>query len=248
MKLRVIPFSANSAYLNMAIDHSLLESVSEGSSCTALRLYAWEPSAVSIGRFQSMRKEVNIARCRELGIDFVRRLTGGGAVYHDSKGEITYSIIAKEEELPSGIQECYKHVSSIIISALGSIGIKAEYAPINDIIVGGKKISGNAQTRKEGAVLQHGTILYSADLKKMFSVLNVSGEKISDKAIKSAGERITDVYSNSHASIGELREAVLGSFTKGKLVMAQALTEGERERSMELEETVYRSDEWNFSR
>ena len=248
MELRVIPYSSNSAYQNMSIDHALLESVAMGNSGMTLRLYSWKPSAVSIGRFQSMRKEVNLEQCKSLGIDFVRRITGGGAVYHDSEGEITYSLIAKEGELPDGIQKCYRFSASMIIDALKSIGINAEYAPINDITVDGKKISGNAQTRRDGAVLLHGTILYTADVKKMFSVLNVSKEKLSDKMIKSAEDRITDVRSNCHASIDELREALFNSFTKGRAWKESPLTEEEKERSIELEETVYRNAEWNFNR
>ena len=129
MELRVIPYSSNSAYQNMAIDHALLESVAMGNSGMTLRLYAWKPSAVSIGRFQSMQKEVNLEQCKSMGIDFVRRITGGGAVYHDSEGEITYSLIAKESELPDGIQKCYRFSASMIIDALKSIGINAEYVP-----------------------------------------------------------------------------------------------------------------------
>ena len=248
MELRTLPYSPNSAYANMAIDHSILESVSEGDSHMTLRLYSWKPSAVSIGRFQSLRKEVNVEQCKVAGIDLVRRMTGGGAVYHDSEGEITYSLIAKEEELPQGVQKCYRYAASMIIDALGSIGVKAEYAPINDIVVDGRKISGNAQTRREGAVLIHGTVIYKADVKKMFSVLNVSKEKLSDKTINSAEDRITDVQTNSHASIGELREALFNSFTRGRVWKEMPLTKEEKERSLELEETVYKNEEWNFNR
>ncbi len=246
--MRVLPYASNNAYMNMAIDHTLLESVSSEKSPMALRLYRWEPGAVSIGRFQSMEREVNTEKCKALGIDFVRRITGGGAVYHDSDGEITYSIIAKEKELPKGIPECYKCVSGFIIKALSNLGIRAEFAPINDITVNGKKISGNAQTRKEGAVLQHGTILYKAEIRKMFAVLNVSGEKLSDKMISSAEERVTDVASNSKATMGQLHEELLRQFTEGKDPVYSELTNEEKERAVELAETVYGTKEWNFSR
>src|SRR5208337_106311 len=94
---------------------------------------------------------------------------------------------------PKGIRESYKFICEWIVSGLGTIGINADFVPINDIAVDGRKISGNAQTRKEGVLLQHGTVLYDVDVRKMFSVLNVSAEKISDKMIKSAEERVTSV-------------------------------------------------------
>src|SRR5208282_4253098 len=105
-------------------------------------------SAVSIGTFQSMANEVNVEECNRSNVSYVRRLTGGGAVYHDSNGEITYSVIAPESLFPKNIIESYKVICSWVISGLAILGIKAEFVPINDIVVNGKKISGNAQTRR----------------------------------------------------------------------------------------------------
>ncbi len=248
MEWRVIELEANNAYRNMAIDEAIVEAVRESRSKPLIRFYTWTPSAVSIGRFQSMREEVNLERCRELGIDHVRRITGGGAVYHDSKGEITYSVIAPEKMLPRGIGETYMLICGWVIEGLGGLGIKAEFAPINDILVNGKKISGNAQTRREGVVLQHGTILYDLDVKTMFSVLNISKEKISDKMIKSVEERVTKVLDYSSASQKELYSALLGGFTKGKAFNYSKLTYDEMKRATELESLTYSTDQWNFER
>ena len=248
MEWRVIKLRPIGAYMNMGIDEAVMESVRDGRADPTIRFYTWNPSAVSIGRFQSMREEVNIGRCKELGVDCVRRITGGGAVYHDRNGEVTYSVIAPERLLPKGIRESYREICGWVISGLASIGIRAEFAPINDITVNGKNISGNAQTRKDGIVLQHGTILYDLDIKAMFGVLNVSREKISDKAIKSVEERVTRVLDYSSVSQNGLYLALLSGFVRNKEYKMGELTADEASRSEELAGSVYRSDQWNFSR
>jgi len=248
MRWRVIRLETHDAYMNMGIDEALLEFIRDKKSDPTIRFYRWKPSAVSIGTFQSMEKEVNVRRCGELGIDYIRRITGGGAVFHDFSGEVTYSVIAPLSYFPKGIRESYAFVCKWIISGLKALGIDSSFVPINDIIVDGKKISGNAQTRKQGVLLQHGTILYNTDIKKMFSVLNVSAEKISDKMIKSADERVTSVTKHSRASIEELCDALIAGFTKGKEFDFGSLRDEELRRAEELARDVYGTESWNFSR
>ena len=177
----------------MAIDEAVCEAVASGKSLPTIRFYTWLPSAVSIGYFQSLIDEVDVSVAKELSADIVRRRTGGGAVYHDAKGEITYSVIAPEPIMPDGIRESYQVICGWVIESLKNIGIGAEFKPINDIIANGKKISGNAQTRRNGVLLQHGTLLYDLDVRTMFTLLKVPKEKISDKMIQSVGERVTKV-------------------------------------------------------
>lgn len=244
----MIRLEVHDAYMNMGIDEMLLEFIRGKRSDPTIRFYRWKPSTVSIGRFQSMEKEVNIQRCRELGVNYIRRITGGGAVFHDFSGEITYSIIAPLSYFPQGIRESYEFICNWVVSGLSIIGLDASFAPINDILIDGKKISGNAQTRREGILLQHGTVLYDTDIKTMFSVLNVSAEKISDKAIKSAEERVTSVKKYAKTSIEELYDALVQGFTKGKEFEFGSLRSEELIRARELAKAVYSTDAWNFSR
>ena len=115
MKWRVIGLETHDAYLNMGIDDALLESIRDSKSPPTMRFYRWRPSAVSIGTFQSMEKEVNVQKCNELGVNYIRRITGGGAVYHDFNGEITYSVIAPLSYFPHGIRESYKYICDWIM-------------------------------------------------------------------------------------------------------------------------------------
>ncbi len=141
--------------VNMAIDEYFL--CSDDGNEDILRIYGWKPPCISIGYFQKAESVVDIQYCRKNNIDIVRRMTGGGTVYHDD--ELTYSVITNETKVPEDIVESFRFLSEPIIKALKEIGIDAGFEPINDICVSGKKISGNAQTRKNSRILQHGTVL-----------------------------------------------------------------------------------------
>lgn len=246
MKWRIIEMEALDAHMNMAVEEAAWEGVKNGTSPPTIRFYSYRPHAVSIGCFQSIRDEVNLVACRELGIDCVRRWTGGGAVYHDQ--EITYGVIAPLNMFPKNIIESYRLICGWIVKALDNLGIKAEFMPVNDILVNNKKISGSAQTRRGSVLLQHGTLLYDLDLKTMFRALNVSREKISDKMIKNAEERVTCVLRHHTLDKKEVYEALVGAFTEGKDFEFGAWSESELARARELAERKYRSEEWMFLR
>ena len=248
MNWRIIPLHTTDAYTAMGIDEAVAESVSKARAPPTIRFWRWKPSAVSIGYFQSMNDEIDLEKCKELRVTAVRRITGGGAVYHDYEGEITYSVIAPEENLPKGITESYHEICGWIVKGLSHLGIQSEFKPVNDIIANGKKISGNAQTRRFGVVLQHGTILYDLDVRKMFSVLKVGADKISDKMIQAVEERVTRVRNFGEFSRDDTYRALLKGFTEGKKWDMGALTERELARARELAETKYSTDEWNFMR
>ncbi len=245
---RVIELDTHSAAMNMAIDQAVLESVSKNKSCPTIRFYQWLPSAVSIGYFQSLSVEVNEGETRKRGFDVVRRQTGGGAVFHDSAGEITYSIIGKEELFSKGITESYHEICDILVKGLGLLGIPAEFKPINDIIVKGKKISGNAQTRRNGVLLQHGTILYDLDVETMFSVLRITNEKISDKLIASVKDRVTRILDHADISKSDCYSAFQEAFCKNRETYIGKLSLEEQIRTTELVRDKYGSDEWNRQR
>lgn len=198
MKLRLIDSSALpgiSGALNMGIDEALLGSVSRGEAEPTLRFYTWSPSCVTVGYFQSLEAEVDLEACRRLGVDAVRRLTGGGAVFHEA--ELTYSIVLPlgHELAPDDILESYRLICSGLVAGLERLGVAASFEPINDIAAGGKKISGNAQTRRASCLLQHGTILLDSDPERMFSLLKVPAEKLKGKLIEDVKARVTTLRS-----------------------------------------------------
>jgi len=245
---RILPLEIQDAFTAMATDEAIMEAVSRNEISPTIRFWRWQPSAVSIGYFQSLMEEVNLDKCRELGIDVVRRKTGGGAVFHDFSGEITYSVIGPEKIFPKGIHESYSLICSWIVDGLRNLGISSEFRPINDIVVNGKKISGNAQTRRREVLWQHGTVLYDLDVKKMFSLLKVGGEKISDKMIRGVEERVTRVLDHKKVGMEKLYDALLKGFTDGKNFRFDRLTEDEKDRARFLAGDVYLKKEWNFKR
>jgi len=246
-KWRVLPLKSYDAHMAMAIDEAISEAVASGNDPT-IRFWTWNPSAVSIGYFQSLEDEVDIQKCNQKGVDFVRRRTGGGAVYHDSKGEITYSVIAKEELFPKDIIKSYHMICGWIIDGLKNLDLHTEFKPINDICLNGKKISGNAQTRRNRILLQHGTILHDLDVETMFSLLKVGIEKISDKVIQDVKQRVTCILDHKQISQEEVYRALLQGFTNGKEYYIGELTSEELQRAKELSEIKYSTKEWNFMR
>ncbi len=245
MKLRVIFDGRHKAAWNMGLDEALLMHLDEFGP--TLRFYGWEPAAVSIGYFQSMEEEVDVDKARELGVDVVRRITGGGAVYH--KYELTYSIVIPPP--PGKILDSYRIVERGIVEALKSLGVNAEMSGINDIVVKGKKISGNAQTRKYGGMLQHGTILMDVDVDEMFSLLKVPQEKMRDKIVKNVKERVTSLrHLGVDVDFEELQKVMAEGFSKA--LDAELYEEKPPEevlsQAKELEVKKYGSREWNFKR
>lgn len=248
MKWRVIPFAVHNCAMNMAIDEAIQESVAMGGPPT-IRFYRWNPSAVSIGYFQCLHDEVDVEKCNAKGIGIVRRRTGGGAVFHDYEGEITYSLIAPEPMYSSDISKSYVEICGMIVDGLKRIGIEAAFHPINDILVGHQKISGNAQTRRGGVLLQHGTILYDADVDLMFDVLKVRDLKIRDKIISNVKERIVRVVDlKSSIPMVGVYDALLAAFTEGKEWSLDGLTDGEKARAQQLVEEKYEAHSWTSKR
>ncbi len=192
--MRFIVDRARDAFTNMALDEAMLKLRVKGLIDDTVRVYRWAPSAVSIGYFQRIRDVVNIAECLRNGIDIVRRQTGGGAVLHMYDGEVTYSFVTLPGTVvPRNIKESFRVVCEAIVESLRLIGANAEFKPVNDVVIGGKKVSGNAQTRKYGGFLQHGTILTRLDTELMSRVLIVPGEKLKDKGVTTIKGRVTSL-------------------------------------------------------
>lgn len=239
-KIRIVETGFNPAAQNMAIDEALIESVGE---VPILRIYRWRPAAVSIGYFQSMNEEVDFTKCREIGVDIVRRLTGGGAVLHEY--ELTYSFISRR--YPQNIVESYKWICDAIVISIKRLGFDASFVPLNDIVIAGKKVSGNAQTRRKGVLLQHGTILLGVDVNKMFSVLKVPSEKLRDKIIKDVKERVTSLAGTTYDNMATSLKTSFAAKFEAKLIDDTLSTE-EISHARWLAERKYSSNEWNLRR
>lgn len=258
MKCRFIDTGFNDAFTNMAIDETILQHC----QIPTLRVYSWSPKAVSIGYNQNIIKEINLDYCRKNNIEIVRRLTGGKAVFHDR--EITYSFILPENNnlLPFEVNESYKIIAKALVIALKKVNINAEIKKVPEkittpicfnssnwyeLLVNGRKISGSAQRRFNGKVLQHGPILIDFDYNKNNSIFNSDNDFDNIDNLKN---RITSLKGelNKEISYRELAEAIkLGFKENFDFDMADnSLTQEEVELAEKLRRGKYSTEEWNY--
>ena len=238
-QIRVLETGCNPGAWNMALDETLVTNLVDHDN-PILRLYGWQPPCVSIGYFQSMEEEVDVLKCSNMAVDVVRRITGGGAVLHEF--ELTYTFITKN--YPANILESYHLICEPVVLCLDRLGYSAKYVPLNDIVVDNKKVSGNAQTRKNNILLQHGTILLDVDVEKMFSMLKVPSEKIKDKMIKDVKARVTGINRSFEDVASNLKESFAEIF--GSQIITDTLSSKEKKDTEKLVIEKYSSRQWNW--
>ena len=253
---RLLKLETHDAYTNMAIDEAILTARTRNLAPNTIRFYRWNPSAVSIGKFQNIENEVQLDKCKKYGVDVVRRITGGGAVYHDTEGEITYSVVANKKDLKAeNINAVYAKFYGGIAEALKILGINADFNEGNaktcpNLIVNSKKISGSAQSHKRGVVLQHGTLLVDVDLEEMFTFLRVPWAKTCIEVINVAKNKITSIKKElgKTVSVEEVNNALSEGFKKALNIqlLEGELTPYENEIASKLYKEKYTTDEWNF--
>jgi len=240
-----------SAYWNMAVDEAMLILRDKGVIPNTLRLYVFKPSSVTIGYFQKIHESVDVEFAKSKGIDFTRRISGGGAVYHDANGEVTYSIVAAIDDISRNIMDSYRIICSGLIYALREFGLQASFIPVNDIVVNGRKISGSAQTRKKNALLQHGTLMYNTDLVTLSRVLKAHKEKLLSHGVTSILERVTTISREVGRTVdkSEVINALIKGFSKAlniELIRGEYTSE-ELELANKLAKK-YKSKEWIYLR
>ncbi|HET8984847.1 MAG TPA: lipoate--protein ligase family protein, partial [Trueperaceae bacterium] len=191
---RLIRDEPTAPRLHMAIDEVLTQAVGEGKRPPTLRIWEWSSNAVILGRFQSVRNEVDPDGAAKNGMTIARRITGGGAMLIEPQNAITYSLYAPES-LVKGMSfiDSYAFLDQWVLAALNSLGINAHYQPINDITSDKGKIGGAAQTRRTGAVLHHVTMAYDMNPSVLLEVLRIGREKLSDKGSVSANKRVAPI-------------------------------------------------------
>jgi lipoate-protein ligase A len=237
--------------------HATEEAVAR-SGVPTLMLWVARPATVNLGYFQSVDSEVNVEEANRLGLGITRRPSGGGAVLFDGK-QVYYSIIAGLDSgiLPKGPRACFLKASEGLVNALGELGLRGKFEGKNDVVVNGKKISGNAQTNRWGAKVQHGTLLLDFDIDKAARVLKIPVEKVEDKGIKANGtrgmieERVTTLNKELSREVDaqEVKEALKRGFAEAldvELVDGSLTVDEEKLRDQAI--LMYESREWIFRR
>jgi lipoate-protein ligase A len=254
---RLIPLETHDAFMNMAIDEAVLTARIANRVPNTLRLYRWRPSAVSIGKNQNLQETVYMENLGKLGVDIVRRISGGGTVFHSHEGEVTYSVTARTRDISSAgdITTVYTQIYQAITDALRLLGIPADFSPGDakncpNLTVNGKKISGSAQTLKRGTVLQHGTLLLSVDLPRMYQLLRAKNATPA-QAAQNARNKITSIQDElGHAVTAETAaNAIAQGFHAILKVHLEPgkLTSYEQELAQNLCTEKYATPNWNLN-
>lgn len=272
MMWRVVNSGINQAAMNMAIDEAIMVAHSVGEVPPTLRFYGWQPAAVSLGYFQR-ETEIDRSACDRLGIDLVRRLTGGRAVLHER--ELTYSIVVREKEpsVPPTISASYRFFSQGLLAGLKQLGINAQMsmpravysqsrpkrssssaacfdAPSHyEITYEGRKLVGSAQVRKYGVILQHGSILLTFSPERMADVLGLHSPETRLKMIEMLTCRATSLEEimGNRVDWQDVYNAMIDNFGAAIGVNLQqgSLIEKEVENSEQLAAAKYNQLSWH---
>lgn len=226
---------------NLALEEYFFETVPAGESFFML----WQNhNTVVIGKNQNTLAEIDRDFVRSHGITVVRRLSGGGAVYHDD-GNINFTFIT---DAPEGSHIDLRRFCLPVAEALRSFGVNAQISGRNDMTVDGKKFSGNAQYIRHGRVMHHGTLMFDSDMAVLQQVLTVDPEKVSSKGIQSVASRVTNLKPCFPAgtSCGEFMERLMEAMTGSKDPTIEALSAEARSAIQKLKEDRYDTWQWNY--
>lgn len=207
-------------------------------------LWINEPSII-VGKYQNTIEEINTEYTREHGINVIRRISGGGAVYHDLNN-LNYTIISNKDKGKEGFD--FKEFSKPIIDTLAELGVKAEFTGRNDLEIDGQKFCGNAQAYIKDRVMHHGCLLFNVEFSALANALKVSKDKIESKGVKSVRARVTNIlpHLKEPITVNEFAEKILGYMKKHNPNMTEYhFSEEEIEKIKERAE-YKRSWEWNY--
>lgn len=241
MKLSYFDLLTTNPAFNLAAEQYVFDSLPRD------RMYfmLWQnDNAIIIGKYQNTFAEINDAYVKAHGIHVVRRLSGGGAVYHDL-GNLNFTFIADAGELST---LNFKIFCEPVIRTLAKFGVTAEVNGRNDMTIDGRKFSGNAQYLKQGRVMHHGTILFDSDLSVVSNALQVDESKFQSKASKSVRSRVTNVaeHLSQPVSLQEFRSTLLADIAQSAGGEAYSLSEADLDAIEKLRAERYDTWEWNY--
>lgn len=237
----LIDSPSHNAYFNIASEEYLLHRFP---SEDIFLLYVNAPSII-VGKFQNTLAEINLDYVKEKGIKVVRRMSGGGTVYHDL-GNLNFSFHTLLGEKDFGD---FSTFTQPVLHMLNNLGVPAELKGRNDLLVEGKKFSGNAKLARQGKMIQHGTILFDSEMEVLGEALKVNPLKFIDKAIKSTRARVTNLshYLPADMTTQQLKELLTAEIIKNNPTADKyELTSADLEGIQKLMTEKYETWEWNF--
>ncbi|WP_381415305.1 lipoate--protein ligase [Spiroplasma endosymbiont of Anurida maritima] len=229
-------------YFNLALEEVLLKS-----NIKENILLLWQNhNSIIVGRNQNSLEEINVNHTDKDKVRVVRRMSGGGAVFHDL-GNLNFSFILNRNDDNA---KSYSVILQPIIDALQNMGLNAVFSGKNDITIDDKKISGNAQYAYKDRLLHHGTILFNVDLTKLGNYLNVSKQKIISKGIKSNQSRVINVKEllNNDMTLEDFKLKIIESYVNKNNAKVEKISENYINQAKQLAKEKYNTFEWNFGK
>src|SRR5690606_19544427 len=227
--------------MHVALDEIIGREVADGTRPPTLRIWDWDSPLVVMGSFQSYVNEIDPEGAAKHGINVVRRVSGGGAMFMEPGNCITYSLVVPQS-LVEGLsfERSYSFLDDWIIEALAEVGVKAHFVPLNDIASEAGKIGGAAQKRfAAGSVLHHVTMAYDIDADKMTEVLRIGREKMSDKGTRSANKRVDPMRSQTGLTRDAIIDAFLETFRRRYATNESDYTEAELAEARQLADAKF---------
>lgn len=243
---QIIDIPPLSPAMHLALDEVLAREVAAGRRAPLLRFWEWERPSIIIGAFQSLRNEVDLEAAEAMGVETVRRVTGGGAMFVEPGNTITYSLYAPGDLVRDmSFADSYAFLDDWVLKSLNSLGVDAFYKPLNDISSSKGKIGGAAQKRyARGTVLHHVTMAYDMDADKMVQVLRIGREKLSDKGTTSAVKRVDPVRSQTGLPRREVIDRMIETFISLNGGVKGTITPEEFAAAEQLVEEKFSTKEW----
>lgn len=245
-KFELLPMRTLDPKMHVALDQVLAEELAAGRRGPTFRFWDWDSPLVVIGSYQSFRNEIDEEGAAKHGIEVVRRVSGGGAMFMEPGNCITFSLVVPST-LVDGMSyiESYEFLDQWLLGALKQVGVEAFYVPINDVASKAGKIAGAAQKRfANGTVVHHVTMAYDIDSNKMLEVLRIGREKLSDKGTKSANKRVDPMRSQTGLPRPEIMDRFTDHFRSLYTTHDSDYTEAELARAAELVDTKFATPEW----
>ncbi len=228
-------------YFNIATDEYIFKHLQE--DCFML----WQnDNAIIVGKHQNTLAEINLDYVKEKGIKVVRRLSGGGAVYHDM-GNLNFTFTRTGDDENDMVD--FQRYTKPIIEVLQNMGVDAEFSGRNDIVIGGKKFSGNAEHVFKNKVMHHGTLLFSSNMPDISGALKVNPLKYKDRAVKSIPKRVTNIqdHLNEKISVEEFADRIMDYITSTfEDCKMYEFTQEDLAKIEELKKEKYDTWQWNF--
>ena len=239
--MKYIESNSTDPYFNLALEEYVFDRLPKDESYFML----WQnANTIVIGKYQNALEEVNQTVVDERGIKVARRLSGGGAVYHDM-GNLNFTFIVDQKDV-KGMN--FKIFVEPVVETLKGFGVAAEFTGRNDIVIDGMKISGNSQYVKKHRVMHHGCIMLDSDLEKVADALNVKAAKFKSKNSKSVRSRVTTI--NAHAprkiSMEEFKTALKEHILGSDGIEPYELTEEDLREIEKLRDEKYSTWAWNY--